>query len=125
MEYILLAFAYYAAEELEEAAWNNEYPSHWSSWWNKERSWPNKHKWGIAVAEKLGFGKRFFKLAFTTSLVVVTDAEHFFQFCKMIVLATLVYVSAGGWALLLFLIGYYAGGTLKTAIKAAGIRILR
>jgi hypothetical protein len=121
----ILAIVYYLVKELEEAANGNEYPKHWSNWWNNEISWPNKHRWGIEVANKLGFGHKFFKVAFVTFLVFITDASHFFAFLMAIILAAVVYLCSDFSTMLLFLAGYFLGGAIKEAMKLFGIKIMK
>jgi hypothetical protein len=121
----ILAIAYYLVKELEEASWGNEYPAHWSSWWNKKRSWVNKHRWGNALGNKLGFGHSIFTIAFKTFLVFLTDAEHFFAFLMALILAAIVYLCSDINTMLLCLAGYFLGGAIKEAMKLLGINIIK
>lgn len=121
----LLAIAYYLAKELEEAAWGNEYPTHFPNWWNKEKSWANKHRWGNALGDKLGFGHSAFTIAFKTFLVFLTDAEHFFAFLMALILAAIVYICSDFNTMILFLAGYFLGGAIKFVMKLFGIKIMK
>jgi hypothetical protein len=117
MIYLILAFVYYISKELEEAAWENTFPKHWSSWWNNERSWVNKYQWGNSN-ELLSFSMK-------TWLVFITDASHFFQFVRMVSMAMLVYHAAGLMPLGLFISGYFLGGVVKESLNFFGIRIMK
>jgi len=125
MIYFILAIIYNISKEMEEASFQNTYPANWGSWWNNETSWPNKHRWGKALASRIGFAKSFIKLSMRTWLVFITDAEHFFQMVRMLAMAGVVYYAGGLTVLLLFLGGYYLGGSIKETLKAFGINIIK
>jgi len=125
MIYLVLALVYYLAKEFEEASWENTYPTHWSSWWNNERSWVNKHQWGNLIADKIGFGHKLLTFSFKTFLSFATDASHFFQMIKMVSIMLIVWYAGGFFAAGMFFAGYYLGGTIKVIMQSFGIYIIK
>lgn len=67
------------ARALHDLANVNAFPSTWGAWWNARSSHKHKHEWGDKIAKPGTLWHRVVSYLLRNTLVLVTDAWHFFQ----------------------------------------------
>lgn len=104
----IAAFLFAMGRELMEHSRDNRWDKPYSTWWNSNKAWRNKHEWQPSWL-------------FKTALVWMTDAEHFFQMIMNMSAVVAVGLAAGlgasiPVAAITFFIGNAAFGIVKETL---------
>lgn len=109
----LFAFCFAMFRELSEHSKDSRWHGY-PDWFNTNKSWVNKHRWGSIVFPFLP--EKLSKWIFYSPLVWVTDGEHFFQMLSYVSVLLSVYIATD--LNQLHAVGYFAlGHFLAMAVK--------